>query len=266
MEASLLVTGQIDHNRHRPVGADPAGAPDVLIDSQGLHTGQAFGLRDPGLGFGLDRGPGGVPGDAEMTGQRRDGGVVMAECVGGPPDRSYRQHRPRRRDRMPLGERCRGTTRLQAPPDSGQPTHHRHSAQAGRVVQHSAAAAVPDREHPTAGTAVLKLIRRDGQHQPLMIIDVNFGHVHAGNVEHRIGPGTPAHTRTTHTVGHRRGLRQTAWSLLILKASTPSPPDQHANRAQLTEAHLRRPRIAPGNALSLGNIVTVASLLSMVRF
>ena len=117
----------------------------MLIDSQGPHSGKAFRLRDPSLGFGLDRGPSGVPGDAEMTGQRRDGGVVMAECIGGPPDRPYRQHRPRRHDRMLLGERRRGTTRLEAPPDSGQPTHHRHSAQAGRVVQHSAAAAVPDR-------------------------------------------------------------------------------------------------------------------------
>jgi hypothetical protein len=75
------------------------------------------------------------------------------------------------------------------------------------------------------------------------IIDVNFGHVHAGNVEHRIGPGAPAQTRATHTVGHRRGLRQRAWSLLILKASTPSPHDQHANRELLTHAHLRRPVI-----------------------
>ena len=68
VEASVLVTRQIDHNRHRPVGADPAGLPDVLIDTQGLDSGKAFGLRDPSLGFGLDRRPGSVPGNAEMTG------------------------------------------------------------------------------------------------------------------------------------------------------------------------------------------------------
>jgi hypothetical protein len=83
-----------------------------------------------------------------MTGQRRDRGVVIAERIGGPSDRSHRQHCPRRRDRMLLGERRRGTTRLEAPPNSAQPAHHRHPAQAGRVVQHSAAAAMSDREHP----------------------------------------------------------------------------------------------------------------------
>jgi hypothetical protein len=49
VEASVLVTGQIDHNRHRPVGADSAGPPDVLIDTQGLDSGKAFGPRDLAL-------------------------------------------------------------------------------------------------------------------------------------------------------------------------------------------------------------------------
>jgi hypothetical protein len=75
---------------------------------------------------------------------------------------------------------------------------------------------------------MFKLIRLDSQHQPLLVIDLDIKHMHAGNIEHRIGPGTPARTRTTHTVGHRRGLGQTAWSLLILKAPTPSTHDQHA--------------------------------------
>ena len=96
---------------------------------------------------------------------------------------------------MLLGERRRGTTRLEAAPDSGQPAHHRHPAQAGRVVQHWAAAAMSDREHPAPWTAVLNPIRLDGQHEPLLIIELNFGHVHAWNVEHRIGPGAPARPR-----------------------------------------------------------------------
>ena len=52
---------------------------------------------------------------------------------------------------------------------------------------------------PTASTppwtAVLNPIRLDGQHEPLLIIELNFGHVHAWNVEHRIGPGAPARPR-----------------------------------------------------------------------
>jgi hypothetical protein len=75
---------------------------------------------------------------------------------------------------------------------------------------------------------VLKPIRLDRQHEPLLIIDLNFGHVHAWNVEHRTGPGAPARARATHTVGHRRGLRQIARSHLILKVPAPSPHDQHA--------------------------------------
>src|SRR5215204_5393677 len=65
VEASVLVTGQIHHDRHRTIGADPGGPPDVLIDPQGPDSGKALRPSDPGLGFGLDRRPGGVPGDAE---------------------------------------------------------------------------------------------------------------------------------------------------------------------------------------------------------
>jgi len=68
VEASVLVTGQIDHDRYRPIGAYPRRPPDVLIDPEHLHPGKAFGLGDPSLSLGLDRSPSGMPGDAEMTG------------------------------------------------------------------------------------------------------------------------------------------------------------------------------------------------------
>ena len=109
-----------------------------------------------------------------------------------------------------------------------------------------AASAMPDRKHPAAGAAVLHLIGLDRHHQPLLVVDNDIEDMHAGNIEHRIGPGAPARTRTTHTVDHRRGLRRRgAWSLLILKVPTPSTHDQHAMRALLTHAHLRRAGI-PG--------------------
>jgi hypothetical protein len=177
---------------------------------------------------------------------------------------------------MLFGEGCRGTVRLEAPPHSAQPPQHRHPAQAGRVVQNTAAAAVPDREHPAAGTAMLKLIRLHRQHQPPPVVDFHFKHMHAGNIEHRIGPSAPAHTRTTHTVDHRRGLCQRAWSLLILKAPTPSTHDQHANRALLTHAHLRRPAKQTGlgrfpsrefaiNAVWLQLALTAADLIAWTQ-
>jgi hypothetical protein len=89
-----------------------------------------------------------------------------------------------------------------------------------------------DRNYPASGAAVLDPIGLDRHHQPLLLIDSDIEDVHAGNIEHRIGPGAPAHTRATHTVGHRRGLRREAWSLLILKAPTPSTHDQHAQLAR----------------------------------
>ena len=158
VEASVLVTGQIDHDRHGPIGAHPRGPPDVLIDSKGLHSGKAFGLSHSSLGFGLDRGPGGVPGDAEMTGQRRHSGVVVGERIGGPSDCPHRQHRTRRCDRMLFGERRCGTARFETPPHSDQPSQHRDPAQARRVMKDPAASAMPDRKHPAAGAAMLKLI------------------------------------------------------------------------------------------------------------
>ena len=133
---------------------------------------------------------------------------------------------------MLFGEGRRGTIRLQAPPDSGQPTHHGDPAPTWGIVQHPAAAAMTDRNHPAPGAAVLDLIGLDRHHQPLLLVDSDIEDVHAGNIEHRIGPGAPAHTRATHTVGHRRGLRREAWSLLILKAPTPSTRDQHAQLAR----------------------------------
>jgi hypothetical protein len=47
---SVLVTGQIDHDRDGPVDAGPAGPPNMLIDAEGLHS--VFGPADAGLGFG----------------------------------------------------------------------------------------------------------------------------------------------------------------------------------------------------------------------
>jgi hypothetical protein len=171
MEASVLVTGQIDHNRHRPVGADPARAPDVLIDSQGLHTGKAFGLRDPGLGFGLDRGPGSVPGNAETTGQRRHGGVVMAERIVA--------HRTARTVNTARGGAigCCSVKVVVAQPGSRQ--RQTLLNQRTTVTRPRLGASCNTRQRrpcPTASTpsrdSRLQLIRLHGQHQPVPIIDL----------------------------------------------------------------------------------------------
>ena len=79
---------------------------------------------------------------------------------------------------------------------------------------------MPHSKHPAPGTAMLELIGLHRQHKPLLVVDLNLDYVNARNVEHHIGPGAPAHTRTTHTVDHRRGFR-----LGSLVASDPEGPD-----------------------------------------
>ena len=103
MQASGLVTGQIDHDGDGPVDPDPRRPPDVLVDSEGLHVLQPSRVTDPRLGFDLDRIPAGVPVHTQMPGQRRDGGVVVAERVGRPtappvpstPSEAAPDHAPR---------------------------------------------------------------------------------------------------------------------------------------------------------------------------
>jgi hypothetical protein len=60
-EASGLVTGQIDHDRDRPIDPDPRRPPDVLIDTERLHPRQPRRVSDASLGFDLNRVPAGVP-------------------------------------------------------------------------------------------------------------------------------------------------------------------------------------------------------------
>jgi hypothetical protein len=85
-------------------------------------------------------------------------------------------------------------------------------------MQHPDPATVANREHPADRAGRLQLSRLDGEHQALLVVDLHLQDVHVGNVEDRIGPGTPTRTRTTRK-----------WSLPILKAPTPSPADQHAH-------------------------------------
>jgi hypothetical protein len=88
---------------------------------------------------------------------------------------------------------------------------------------------MPDRNHPAPGAAVLKLIRLHRQHQPLLLVDSDIEDVHAGNIEHRIGP-------------------------LILKAPTPSIDDQSARcRPVVTHAQIRR-ALFPHRALAEDNV------------
>ena len=176
-----------------------------------------------------------------MPGQRRDGGVVVAERIGRPAHRPDRQRHPRRRLLVGLAERPGRAGGLSASPDPHQPADQ---ASPGRSTARRAASGpggrdpppsprTPDRPPPAAG-----LHRK---HQPLPVIDCHVEDMHVGNIEDRIGPGAPARTRATHRVRHRRVLRESvAWSLLILKGPTSYPLINTPTATGLTHAQIRR--------------------------
>jgi len=130
------------------------------------------------------------------------------------------EQRTRRSDVMGFAEHPDRARRLPAPPHPFQPTHHRDPAQAGHIAQHAWPATVAGRHHPARRAAGLDLIRLRRHDQSVVRITFNVEHVQTGNIKDRIGSGTPARTSATHRVGHRRGLRQTAWMLL-----SPVKPD-----------------------------------------
>ena len=61
VQASVLVTGQIDDDGDGSIAPDPRWPPNVLIDSESLHTAQPIGVAGAGLGFELDRVPASMP-------------------------------------------------------------------------------------------------------------------------------------------------------------------------------------------------------------
>jgi hypothetical protein len=69
VQASGLVTGQIDHDSDRSVDPDPRRSPNVLIDSQRLDVLQPGRVTGTGPGFHLDRIPAGVPVHTQLPSQ-----------------------------------------------------------------------------------------------------------------------------------------------------------------------------------------------------
>jgi hypothetical protein len=193
----------------------------MLIHSKSPHTDQSLRIAGAGPGLELDRVPGCMPVHAEVPGQRRHRRVIVGQGVGRPLYGAHGKDHSRRDDLMGLAEHPGRTVGLPAAPQPFQPPQHCDPAQTRRIVQHPGLAAVAGRDHPTRRAAGLDLIRFHCQYQPAAVIFVHIEHMHAGNIENRIGSGAPARTRATHRVGHRRVLRgKEAWMLL-----SPVKPD-----------------------------------------
>jgi hypothetical protein len=182
-----------------------------------------------------------------MAGQRRDCGVVVAECAGGPGHRPGSQHHRPRRHVVSLAESRGRAQRFPAAPNPYQPSQQRDPAKAWCIVQHPDPPAVADRHYPTCRACRRQLTRLDGEHQPLLVVHLNAEDVHVGNVQDRIGPGAPARARTTHRVRHRRGFL--SGSLVASDLEGPDASTDGSTRRSLgsvTHAQIRRagnPRI-----------------------
>lgn len=77
VQAAVGVTGQVDHDRYRPVV--PIFNGRQIIHPEAGYPGQPLGPGEAALGLGLDRVPAGVPVHPEPVCQRRDGGVIVGE-------------------------------------------------------------------------------------------------------------------------------------------------------------------------------------------
>jgi hypothetical protein len=182
--------------------ATTSGPPDVFVHPQGAHPGQPVGRVQTMPCFGFDRVPQGVPVHPQMAGQRRDGGVVVGQRVGGPADRPGGQLGPRRDQRMLLGEGHHRAGRLTATPHPLAPHHHGRGRETRRVGHPMASSAMPASDHPAARAAGHRLVALHGQHQPPVLVAGDVQHVQAGHVEQGIGTRAPTHARTARTVIH----------------------------------------------------------------
>ena len=161
--------------------------------------GKRFRLPDPGLGLDLDRVPAGVPVHAEMAGQRRHGGVVMGERVGRPPP-------PPARSTPPAAARDRAPSLNVALGHAGSRQRQIRFSQRTKVTRPKQGASCttctrrpwPTASTPQPGPAVLDLVGlrppppAGPSHPPR-----RRERCRPQDIEHRIGPGAPARTRTT---------------------------------------------------------------------
>jgi hypothetical protein len=220
MQASGLVTRQIHHDGDGAIDSNPRRPPNMLIHAEGPHTLESVRVGGTGPSLHLDRVPGGVPVHAQMSSQGRDSGVVVTQRAGCPRHRPSCQHHPGRCQTVGFAERPGRTRWFSAAPHPHQPAQQRDPSEARRIVQHPDSTAMADREYATGRAGGLRLTRLDGEHQPLLVVDLHIKDVHVGNIEDGICPGAPARTRTTHRVRHRRGFLSES-----LVASDPEGPD-----------------------------------------
>jgi hypothetical protein len=127
----------------------------VLVDSQRHHPGQPVRVGHPPGGFDLDRVPAGAPVHPQVTGQCRDGRVVVSQGGGGPDRRPGRELGPRPDHVVALSERGDWAAGVGPTPDPLAPADHGRRSSGGHRRGHPAGVAPFDRRKPrwTTSTA-----------------------------------------------------------------------------------------------------------------
>ena len=192
-----------------------------VVDADRRHATDPLGSFDQHAGVADDGVPAGHPRDPEAAGDRGHGGVVMAQAVDGPGDRSGAELGPRSGEGVLLGPGQTRTTRLGAAPDPLLPAHPHRPAERGRVMHDLDPTAVADGDDAAVGAAGQGLLGLHRDHDMAVVIDAHLEDVKALDTEQLISPRTACDHGPTPTVGHVRVSLLAAWSPPIVEALTP---------------------------------------------
>lgn len=132
-------------------------------------------------------------------------GVVMAQRIDRPVDRSRRGASPWWRQVVALGPRPAATRRFRTSPDPLEPAHQYRPTEARRVVENLDPATVPDRDHAALRASGQCLVGLDIAHQQAILASAHLKDVQALDTEEFISPRTPRGRKRAGTVSHRQG-------------------------------------------------------------
>ena len=116
------------------IGSGPGVGPDMFVNAEGVHALQSANPSESPRGLSPDSVPDGVPGNPELVGEGRDGGVEPGQRVGGADHGTGGQFRPRSGQFMVLCERGSWTVRARFAHNSrtGRPKHGMSWRRTGR--------------------------------------------------------------------------------------------------------------------------------------
>jgi hypothetical protein len=213
--------------------------PHVLIHTKSLHA------VEPGLVIGhrlqqrLDRGPYRVPRRPQLPRDPGDGGVLAADLVDRPPACPHGQQGPRPSHLLVLlGEHLCRTRWFLAAPGPLAPDQPNRPVEAWRVDQRDVASAVTVCHDPAGRAAHRRPSRLDADgEQPDLAVELHDRDMESVETDEQIaaravaGVVMAARSDVRRRLGQRRGpSERVAWSLLILRASTPLTPQPRSHR------------------------------------